>query len=300
MSSPQADAAAVSATILAAQQAMAAVRARVLAIVRQLWRALPDYREPSIERFVTGVVPVVEGGQRQVASIVDSYLSRLYAMNFGAPLRNAGVPAADITRLRQGSDPAEVYARPFHLVWRQLHDLPHEPGAVEQAINAGEHRASDLAATDLQLAKTHATRAVLAQQSHVTGYRRVLEGSYSCGLCIVASTLRYHKRQLMPVHPGCDCSVEPIYGEDHSSVEATARVNGELVPIADLPDVHQAIDDAFGASSSAARQIRGVLDGKGRPVHYKDVLITHEHGELGPVLGVRGAQFTGPADLQTS
>lgn len=30
---------------------------------------------------------------------------------------------------------------------------------------------------------------------------------------------------------------------------------------------------------------------------YSDVLVVHEHGEIGPVLGFRGDHFTGPSDI---
>ena len=33
------------------------------------------------------------------------------------------------------------------------------------------------------------------------------------------------------------------------------------------------------------------------PVAYRDVLVSHEHGELGPVLAVKGRPFQGPNDL---
>ena len=155
-------------------------------------------------------------------------------------------------------------------------------------MKAGQERLDSLAATDLQLAKTHTAQQALSRDARVVGYRRVLEGTYSCGLCIVASTQRYRKAELMPVHPGCDCDVVPIYGD---------RDPGRLINAGALADVHAAVKDRFGVDSEAARAIPRIYDGKGDPTLYRDVIVTHNHGEIGPVLGVRGQDFTGPADL---
>jgi hypothetical protein len=116
-----------------------------------------------------------------------------------------------------------------------------------------------MGSTDIQLARTHASRSVLARKQRVVGYRRVLSGSPSCDLCAEASTQRYSKEDLLPIHPGCSCDVEPIYG---SSDPGT---------IAD----DQAIPDNAGQVSGTVQQ----------------------HGEIGPVLAVKGQAFTGPDDL---
>jgi hypothetical protein len=275
--------------LVAAQQATnALVRQRVLQAVRAIWQRLPDYRNP--DQFVAQVVPIVQAGQQQTAATTAAYLSHLYAQLTGDPVRMLGVPSDVATGGRDGVTPAEVYARPLHEVWRQLHDLPHVPGAVEQAIAAGLTRAENLAATDLQLAKTHAAQHVLAQQTNVTGYRRVLEGTYSCGLCIVAATRRYHKAELLPIHPGCDCSVEPIIGHSERVMAAMVRTaDGQLTPVADLADVHERIADTFGKDSTAARAV--AVGSKDEPINYRDIIVIHDHSELGPVLGVRGQEF---------
>lgn len=312
----QRDPAAADGLITAQQAAIAQIRAQITAAINRLWAAQPNYRSP--DQFIAAVVPLIAAGQQQIAAITAAYLSQLYAKLTGTPVSMVGVAPNAVTELRSGVDPAEVYARPFHLVWRQLAaaqtardahfgwtaptaDAPQRPPLppsdyVTRAIDAGRQRAVELATTDLQLAKQHAAQQVLAQQDKVTGYRRVLEGPYSCGLCIVAATQIYHRSTLMPIHPGCDCSIEPVIG-DHSGTTAVARVNGQLVPLGDLPDVHDRIAHTFGRDSSAARAIPGARNDRGLPVQYRDVLITHDHGELGPVLAVRGQAFTGPNQL---
>jgi hypothetical protein len=261
------------------------LRDQLTGFLTALWRSLGTYRNAQMGQFVSQAVPVVTGAQQQMASLTAAYLAQHQATALGSPFRPAAVDPAKVTgaAARNGTDPAEVYGRPFHLVWRQLADLPNEPGSIEKAIQAGEDRAVQTGLTDLQLTKVRTSQDVLTHDPRVTGYRRVLEGAYSCALCVVAASGRYHKAQLAAIHPACDCSVSPIYG---------AHDPWQGPDDAALTAAHAAIADQFGHSSSAARLIPG-----GDGTQYRDVLITHDHGELGPVLGIRGRPFTGPNDL---
>jgi hypothetical protein len=290
------------AAVMAAYQVRTqALRADIEARVRRLWRSLGSYRNADQSRFAKLAVPIILGGQQAMSALTAANLAQQKQISVGGRFKPAAVDLREVTgaAARNGADPSEVYGRPFHLVWRQLDELPRVPGAIEQAIDAGEQRAVELALDDQQLAKQHTALEILGHDDAVVGYRRVLEGAHSCGLCIVASTQRYHREQLLPLHGGCDCSVAAIWGDQDPgrTIEATARIDGKLVPIADLPDVHDRIYERFGRSSSAARDIPGTTDAHGRILQYRDVLITHAHGELGPVLAVRGADFTGPTDL---
>lgn len=269
------------------QQSTQRLRGQLVAFLVALWASLGEYRDPQRRQFVAQAVPAVLGAQRQMAALTAAFLAAQQSSVTGAPFRPVSVDPARVTgaAVRNGADPVEVYGRPFHLVWRQLADLPREPGAIEQAIQSGIDRATQTALTDLQLTKTHTSRQVIGQDRYAIGWRRMLEGPHSCGLCIVASTNTYHKRDLMPMHPACDCVPVPVYVDSDIADRANRRLLG---------DVHQAIADRFGASDYAARMIPGAKDGKGNPVSYRDVLITHEHGELGPVLSVKGQPFAGP------
>lgn len=242
---------AVARTITAYTDQVAAIRLRVAGFIDRVWGTLADYRDAAIDRFVAAVVPIVAGGQLRVAALTDAYLAQLEAVVLGQPVRPVGVPAALVSAdALRGVPAAEVYGRVGVTVWTALSN----GDGVADAAAKGLQRAHSLAATDLQLAKTHASRHVLDTKDHVVGYRRVLEGGHNCLLCTTASRQRYHKGALMPIHPHCDCSVEPIFSAD---------------PGRDV-----------GQTAAAAADV-----------------VVHEHGELGPVLAVRGQEFTGPHDI---
>lgn len=289
MTQPQPDLAV--ATVAAYQQQTSALRQQLAAFLVALWKSLGVYRNQQMADFTAQAVPMVTGAQQQMSSLTSAFVSEQSLAQTGRHAAPSVFDPAKVTgsALRNGASMDEVYGRPFHLVWRDL-----AAGKTpEAAIQAGEDRAVLTAQTDLQLAKTHTAQRSMDADRRVSGYRRVLEGPHSCGLCIVASTIVYHKAKLMPIHPGCDCGVDPLYGELPASLSVGARVGDAVVDIGQLSDAHQAIADRFGRSSSGARAIPGQ-----KGLEYKDVLIEHHNGEIGPVLGVRGQQFTGPSDLK--
>lgn len=267
--------------VAANSRATAQLRSTTLDMLRRLWASLGTWHRPDVERFTPSAAAILDAAQQHMGSLTAAYLTR-YAELRGEHL--SVTPVVDLAELRGGVDRATELERPFVDVWTALRDGK----PLDVAVQQGGKRLDDIAGTDLQLAKTHTAKAALGSDERIVGYRRVLEGPSSCGLCIVSSTLRYHREDLMPVHPGCDCDVEPIYGTHDP---------GRLINAGRLEDVHAAIDDTFGTSSSAARLIPGVYDDKRKPVNYRDVIITHEHGEIGPVLGIRGQDFTGPGDI---
>lgn len=267
--------------IRANQQIVARIRGQVVRYVSTYWRSMDGYRDPDIEKFIRSVVPVVTGGQQQVAAITAAVLASVEQLSTGRPVRPRAVkPATVTTDALRGVDAATVYRRPAITVWTALANGVPFAAAAERGLS----RALDIVTTDLQLARTHTAREVLTSSTNVVGYRRVLEGPDSCALCLVASTQRYHVEDLMPIHPGCDCSVAPIFGD---------RDPGRVINRDLLDETHETIASRFGDAAAGASDIPGQSD----PVKYRDVLVSHEHGEIGPVLAVRGQTFTGPDDI---
>ena len=97
-------------------------------------------------------------------------------------------------------------------------------------------------------------------------------------MCVVASTQRYRIENLNPIHPGCNCAVDPLFGDV-----------SELVI---EPELLEAVHDAVG-------QLTGASDRGAREPDYRQLLVsaTAEHGELGTLLVRPRDQFTGPGDL---
>jgi hypothetical protein len=287
MSSPQPDPAAL-AVIVSYQQQTAQIRQQLEGFIRALWASLGVYRDPQMRDFAKQAAAEVIGAQRHMSAVTSAYLGQQRLLATGSS-SVATVNPAKVTgaAVRNGTPMDEVYGRPFHLVWRDLgaaKELDTPPDDyVTKAIQHGEDRAVNLALTDVQLAKTHTTASIGARDAKAKWSRRILEGESSCGLCIVASTVTYHPGKLLPIHPGCDCGQEYGY---------TDEVPGSVLNDAVLAQGHAAIEERFGKHSPGARAIPG-QDG----LMYRDVLIEHHDGEIGPVLAIRNHKFTGPTDL---
>jgi hypothetical protein len=247
-----------------------ALRQRLIALVLQMFGAGGSYRDEDADAFVEQILPIVQGAQQQMGALTDAYLSGMVADMFGGAAAARGV---QIPQAIRGVPPEEVYRRPFVTIWTALS----EGKSMTEAVRQGQTRLTSIAGTDLQLVRTEATRQVLAGDSRVQFYRRVLRGSYNCAMCVIASTQRYRKERLMPIHPGCDCGTRPLpAGEDTSQVID--------------PDLLEAAHDAVQAGT-------GKVDRGGRLPDYRDIIIDREHGELGPLMALRRQDFTGSKDI---
>ncbi|MFJ9212992.1 hypothetical protein [Streptomyces sp. NPDC102264] len=216
---------------------------------------------------------MILAGERKVAALTATYLEQLYAEV------DASRPRVDLDfdtvtgRALRDVDPADVYERPFKDVWAAIAN-----GAdVDTAVSRGSHRLETIAKTDLQLARTHTVRAVGDEMPRFAYTVREMQGEYDCALCLIASTQRYLKRDLAPIHPGCDCLVKLVTAEEDP---------GQVIDEEKLEHIHDLVEEALGKS-----------DRGGRAVDYRKIIIANDHGELGPVLGFAGQRFTGPDDI---
>lgn len=286
------------AAVLAAYlAASAALRSRLLAIVTAAYvSGTNNYGDAAAAAFVASVVPAVQAAQRTMASLTSAYLAHLVAAAGGGTSAPVSIPQDTLSSLR-GVDPVEVYRRPYEQVWTALA----ENKSLPDAVAVGQRRAISLAATDLQLAKTRASQIAFADDKRVVGYRRVLVGAHSCGLCVVASSVRYRKSNLLPIHPGCDCAVAPVLGRSDPgrTIDSAILAEGateqavgsqgmkffshdDVIEVGDLlGPAHEAIRDTFGYSAADAHQL-----------DYRKVILVRQHGELGPTLTVADHRFT--------
>jgi hypothetical protein len=174
--------------------------------------------------------------------------------------------------LRNGATDVEVYRRPFVEVYTALS----QNKLVSEAIKMGAERISSIASTDVQLARRNAGFQARGRNSRIVGYARTLTGTENCALCYVASTQRYTRGELLPIHPGCDCGEMPIYGNQDP---------GQVINEIRLEAVHDAVETRFGITDRGARE-----------PDFRKIAI-REHGELGPLLTIEDQHFTGPSDI---
>ncbi|WP_125262324.1 hypothetical protein [Streptomyces alboflavus] len=248
------------------------LRDRVISFVLDAFDSLGGHRDGDAVAFIEQVLPTVLAAQAQMGQITDAYLSAMIADMLGSAAAPTGVALDEALR---GVPPDEVYTRPFVTTWTALA----QGKAYGQAVAEGRTRLLSITETDLQLARTHAAQQSM-RRSGAKFFRRRLTGSKNCALCTIAATQRYRVENLMPIHPGCDCKVEPLVGN---------RDPGQIIDEKLLREAHDAVAKGVGQS-----------DAGGRAPDYRDVVVTRQHGEYGPLLAVRRHEFTGPDDLPGS
>lgn len=236
-----------------------AIRQQITAFGQAYWDSLPHYRASAVEDMIQAITPRVTAGQLRIADLTRAYLAQC-ARELGWKVV---LPSIDQDEIRgaRGVDPRVVYRRPAVDVYTAL--AAGKP--LPQAAAEGRLRLTQLIGGDMQLAKVHASRqSMRGYPEQGQFYRRVLTGRENCALCVVASTQRYYRDDLMPIHPGCDCGVQPL----PPGLAVNQVIDEDL-----LEQVHQITADRLGVS-----------DRGGRNPDYRKLLTVSEHGEYGPTL----------------
>lgn len=236
-----------------------AIRQQITAFGQAYWDSLPHYRASAVEDMIQAITPRVTAGQLRIADLTRAYLAQC-ARELGWKVV---LPPIDQDEIRgaRGVDPRVVYRRPAVDVYTAL--AAGKP--LPQAAAEGRLRLTQLIGGDMQLAKVHASRqSMRGYPEEGQFYRRVLTGRENCALCVVASTQRYYRGDLLPIHPGCDCDVQPL----PPGLAVNQVIDGGL-----LEQVHQITADRLGVS-----------DRGGRTPDYRKLLTVSEHGEYGPTL----------------
>lgn len=236
-----------------------AIRQQITAFGQAYWDSLPHYRASAVEDMIQAITPRVTAGQLRIADLTRAYLAQC-ARELGWKVV---LPSIDQDEIRgaRGVDPRVVYRRPAVDVYTAL--AAGKP--LPQAAAEGRLRLTQLIGGDMQLAKVHASRqSMRGYPEEGQFYRRVLTGRENCALCVVASTQRYYRGDLLPIHPGCDCDVQPL----PPGLAVNQVIDEDL-----LEQVHQITADRLGVS-----------DRGGRTPDYRKLLTVSEHGEYGPTL----------------
>lgn len=236
-----------------------AIRQQITAFGQAYWDSLPHYRASAVEDMIEAITPRVAAGQLRIADLTRAYLAQC-ARELGWKVV---LPPIDQDEIRgaRGVDPRVVYRRPAVDVYTAL--AAGKP--LPQAAAEGRLRLTQLIGGDMQLAKVHGSRqSMRGYPEEGQFYRRVLTGRENCALCVVASTQRYYRGDLLPIHPGCDCDVQPL----PPGLAVNQVIDEDL-----LEQVHQITADRLGVS-----------DRGGRTPDYRKLLTVSEHGEYGPTL----------------
>lgn len=237
-------------------------------LARDKFLNLGSWRDEDVTRYLEQVTPVIQNNKKTIANLTTGYYSKIAEVSkekFTVPSITPQMLSTEA--LRNGSTAEMIWQRPFKQMWTKLK----RGEDFSTALQSGADRATSIARTEMQLAKRGAGLYARNANDRIIGYIRTLSGSENCALCYVASTQRYTRGDLLPIHPGCDCGELPIYG---------TKDIGQVIDQENLDKAHEAIAERFGISDRGARE-----------PDYRKITI-HEHGEIGPYLGVKGQKFT--------
>lgn len=254
-----------------------------------VFRQLGSWRDDDIARYITLVGPQIDGLKQQAANLQAAYYQEVAKAN-GESFTPAATRSSELTDevLRNGPSAQEVYRRPFVELYTALSSNQ----LLRTAVERGAARAASIAETDIQLASRLAGLKQRQGNNNIVGYRRVLTGSENCALCAIASTQRYTRNNLKPIHPGCDCGEEPIYGDFDP---------GQVIDQGGLDSIHEALQTQLGVTDYQARDAQiGKLvqyEDNVRLADFTEIIATREHGEYGPTLTWRDQKFTGPNNI---
>jgi hypothetical protein len=212
------------------------------------------------------IANTVTAAQLAAANLTSAYLAQ------STRSRAVLVNAADITIRENNITKDLIYQRPFRQAAIELASGKSE----QQASKIGLKRLQSIAATDIQMGIVRQSRASL-QAAARQYYRRIPTGRETCAMCLIAATQRYKVKNLLPIHGGCDC----IVGELPKGMDLDHVIDLQM-----LEDTHQQV-----------KEFAKISDRGGRMPDYRELLVSHEHGEIGPVIAWRGQNFTGPRDL---
>lgn len=249
------------------QTTTVSLAARTAEQIGTLWDLEGGLDDRALERFSTSAAGTVRAAQVTAAGLSVAYIRNYVTLAGADPLDLDGLDLDELAATaRAGVDPTAVYARPVITARAGI-----ASGATFAAASAtARARATSTAQTDVALAARRGTFDAMGRaRDRVVGYRRVPR-SNACTFCKVASTQRYHVRDLMPLHSHCHCAVAPIVGERDPGRVIDQRLRNELRLAADRED--------YWNDPKAA-------------------IAVERHGELGPVLVHAGDHFTGPRDL---
>lgn len=249
-----------------------AIRRAALAGALDLWNDIVgNPSNDAYTAFVAAYGPEHPAAGMSAAQLVDAFIDAFLDAHGVEPV-GAGVdPEAIVARSRAGTGVDELLERPFKTARMALADGV----AFDAAMDQARRRLENIVATDVQQSFRLAFAERMGQEPQLHAYRRVLAGPENCSLCVVASTQRYRSDKLMPIHPGCDCSVEPL--------APGTKLRGAIIEdgVPRLDAAKQIIREQGLSYTDRAGMANLKID-----TDSLDAIAEFQHGELGPVLKV--------------
>lgn len=255
------------------------LRRQALFSTLALWAEMvngPD--DTTADDWVSTWAPQRGAAAYSVSALTDAYLDAFLEAHGIAP-QGAIDPDDVVAKVRPGVPDEDLAMRPIKHVRRALS----EGASLSDAIEQGAQRLRSIEETDIQQAFRVAFRDRIEQEPSVRRYRRVLVGSENCALCAIASTQPYKSSRLAPIHPGCDCGVEPLLGP-----------SGRVIDKDRLDQVKQILGDEGVSYGDRAQLANAKIRINVKSV---DDLTEVPHGELGPILAVQQHRNTELGDL---
>lgn len=247
------------------------VRRAALASTMGLWEDLigGGIDDANLSTWLRESVPSHRTDLETIALLTDAYIDAfLNAYGLDGIADELDVDAI-VAGTRGGTPLPEVLERPFKEARYHLS----QGRSWEFATAEARRRLESIVTTNLQQAFRLGMQDRMGATEQVQAYRRVLVGPVNCLTCISASTQRYWKSTLMPIHPGCDCAVEPLPPD----TQLRGKTIADDVPTLDA--AKQVLRDQGVKSWDRAGMSNVLVDA--------DALKTIRqvpHGELGPIL----------------
>lgn len=182
-------------------EGQARIRRALAFAIERTWRSMPGYDRVDVPQFVDRAVPFVIGAQRQSVAFTEAYLARALrraAFNLDPDLLTGAA-------VRNGTPPADVYARPFVTLWTALR----EGKTFADASSAALARATGTAMMDVSLSMRATLQAVGQADDAIMGFRRVADGG-ACLFCQEVDGAQFRTEDPMPLHNNCGCGAEPV------------------------------------------------------------------------------------------
>lgn len=251
-----------------AAAASASLADRVAAQITALWMGFNGwYSASAVADLAAQSAELSLVAQELAFDTMVEYIAQITSLARGAD--RLLMPSVSLPQVRGGVPLPTVYERPAKAYRAAIA----ERKTPEQAMQAAFERVRGLADTDLILARREGQRSAM-RDLKLTRYRRIIRPELSvtgtCLLCVAAARGTYSVEDLLPIHNRCKCLTMPIVdGKD----------TGDRINAADLKA-------AYDAAGVTKRQDLSNLR-----------VQVNEHGELGPVLTLKGHEFTGADEV---